>query len=179
MAEPVAATVSAWAEEQADPQECALLYVAHSLPEKFIDRGDPYLDQVTATVAAAHRITATCLAGGEEQQFLAALASGPDARLVFQSKVGPVKWLGPEITAEVERLAAGGCRRLFVQPISFTCEHVETLHELDIELKADAVKLGIDDFARGPALNLHPDWLESLATELAAAVFEPEVGAHV
>jgi ferrochelatase len=100
-------------------------------------------------------------------------------RLVFQSKVGPIRWLGPLITAEVPRLAAAGCRRLFVQPVSFTCEHIETLHELDIELNEQAGQLGIAEFRRGPALNLAPVWLDSLAEALAARAFPAEVRTDV
>lgn len=170
ISEPAAAAVRRWATGNVDPAQCALLYVAHSLPEKFIAQGDPYLDQVTATVAGAHeRVEAALDQAGRE--LLSGLGSGPGPRLTFQSKVGPIKWLGPEITAEIGRLAAAGVRRVFVQPISFTCEHVETLHELDIELKADVAKLGIDEFARGAALNRHAGWLDSLAELLTAAAF--------
>ena len=73
------------------------------------------------------------------------------------------------------RLAAKGIRRLLVQPVSFTCEHIETLLELDIELKAEASDLGIDDFRRGAALNLDETWLDSLAGHLIDAAFSPEV----
>ncbi len=194
LAEPVTAAITDWITEQHDPRECALLYVAHSLPEKFIEQGDPYLDLVSASVEEAHRmVTAavtervdTDLAANRSSLavpgFMANLASqndGSEPRLVFQSKVGPIKWLGPEITAEVDRLAAKGCRRLFVQPVSFTCEHIETLHELDIQLKEHVSDLGFEDFARGPALNLHSGWLDSMASELIATAFEPKVSAHV
>ena len=188
LAEPVAAALGGWMDQQAPPGECALLYVAHSLPEKFIEQGDPYLDQVTATAAAAHKIVESALAGKDEQHFLTKMyeqaglggqGDDPGPKVVFQSKVGPIKWLGPQIKEEVGRLAAAGCRRLFVQPLSFSCEHIETLHELDIALKSDAARLGIEDFARGPALNLHTGWLNSLADELVAGAFELEVEPHV
>jgi protoporphyrin/coproporphyrin ferrochelatase len=182
VADPAIAALSAWVSEGLDPRECALVYVAHSLPEKFIDQGDPYFDQVTATVQAAHKIIESTLASREEQHFLAGLphpGDEPGPLLTFQSKVGPIKWLGPEITDEVQRLATAGCRRLFVQPVSFTCEHVETLHELDIELKADTAAMGVEDFARGDALNLNSGWLDSLAAELLLSAFAPEVEAHV
>ncbi len=182
MAEPVASAVADWMDGKIDPAECAVLYVAHSLPEKFVERGDPYPDLVSASVEGAHRLVKAAVANRNGMDFLARMASqdsGPGPCLVYQSKVGPIKWLGPEITEEVTRLAAAGCRHLFVQPVSFTCEHVETLHELDIELKTHASGLGIGDFARGPALNLNPGWLDSMADELAASTFEPKTGAHV
>ncbi len=91
-----------------------LLFSAHSIPQSFVDGGDPYVDQVkkTATFAAASR------------EFF----------LSFQSRSGPVKWVGPDTIAEVKRLLELG-KRLFVVPISFVCDHIETLYEIDIELK--------------------------------------------
>ena len=71
---------------------------------------------------------------------------------------------------------ATGIRRLFVQPVSFTCEHIETLLELDIELKAQARDLGIEDFNRGAALNLNEVWLDSMTDHLIDIAFAPEVG---
>lgn len=173
LSEPVAAAIRRWATVGVDPAECALLYVAHSLPEKFIQQGDPYLDQVTATVAGAHE-RATAGLDDEGRAFVGGLGAGTEPHLTYQSKVGPIQWLGPEITQEIERLAGGGVRRVFVQPVSFTCEHVETLHELDIELKEDVAAFGIEDFARGAALNLHPGWLDSLAGLLVAKAFTQE-----
>ena len=58
------------------------------------------------------------------------MVGGKQPMVAFQSRVGPIKWLEPNIEAETRRLAAAGCRRLFVQPVSFTCEHIETLLEL-------------------------------------------------
>jgi ferrochelatase len=62
--------------------------------------------------------------------------------------------------------------------MSFTCEHVETLHELDIELQQEARRLGIRDFHRGPALNLAPAWLRSLAGALSNSAFDQEAAGH-
>ena len=62
-----------------------------------------------------------------------------------------------------------------VQPVSFTCEHIETLLELDIELKEQALSEGIIEFHRGPALNLNATWLASLASHLSDVVFSAEV----
>ncbi len=163
-----------WADEGADPQQCALIYVAHSLPESFIKRGDPYLSQTRATVSAVHERVRTALAADGHAAWLARLPGGPAPLLAFQSKVGPIKWLGPEITAETRRLAGAGCRRLLVQPVSFTCEHIETLHELDRELRREAEELGVREFDRGAALNLDETWLASLAARLAGDPFRAE-----
>lgn len=93
-----------------------LLFSAHSIPQSFVTDGDPYVDQVKRT---AH------MAAGDRKYFLS-----------FQSRTGPVKWVGPETITETKRLLAEG-RKLFVVPISFICDHIETLHEIDIELKEE------------------------------------------
>jgi len=178
LAAPVAATVQGWAAEGRRPAECALVYVAHSLPMKFINAGDPYGQRTDATVAAVHLLASQLIADAGHGEWLAGLTGGPVPLLAFQSRVGPIKWLGPEITGEVERLAADGTRSLHVQPVSFTCEHIETLMELDIELKEDAQKAGITDYHRGAALNLDAVWLESMAQDLAGQAFAPEVSNH-
>ena len=96
-----------------------LLFSAHSIPQKFVDEGDPYVDQVKRTAA---------LAAGDREYYLS-----------FQSRTGPVKWVGPNTIDESVRLAGMDKRGLFVVPISFVCDHIETLHEIDINL-AEIVK---------------------------------------
>ena len=159
--------------------ECGLIYVAHSLPASFIEQGDPYLDRTRATVRAVHRELETALDAAGHGSWLARIAGGADPQPAFQSKVGPIKWLGPEVAEETPRLIDKGLRSLFVQPVSFTCEHVETMLELGVELKEIAEKAGIADFKRGPALNLNRTWLESMAVLLTEQAFSPEVGSIV
>ncbi len=91
-----------------------LLFSAHSLPQKFVDEGDPYVDQVRRTVE---------LAAGDREYYLS-----------FQSRTGPVKWVGPDTIEEVQRLLAETERNIFIVPISFVCDHIETLFEIDLEL---------------------------------------------
>ena len=163
------ARLRGWAEAGAEPDSCALLFVAHSLPEKFIAAGDPYLSQTRASVEAVHgelrrRLTM-------HDGWLDRMPGGTKPLLAFQSRVGPIKWLGPDVPDEVRRLAASGCRNLHVQPVSFTCEHIETLHELDIELREIAEQAGIVDFKRGAALNVNETWLASLSAHLIDTVF--------
>ena len=175
---PVVATLQAWADAEIAPADAALVYVAHSLPQKMIDGGDPYLTQTQATVAAVHAQVAAQLAAAGHGDWLAAMPGGLRPLLAFQSRVGPIKWLGPEVTDEVRRLAAIGCRHLHVQPVSFTCEHIETLMELDIELREDAEKAGVADYRRGAALNLDERWLASMTDELVARAYRGEVRSH-
>jgi len=148
------------------------LAAAHSLPYSFIQRGDCYEKRTLETVAAVHaRVTAALAAAGHAAWQAQLMVGGTQPMVAFQSRVGPIKWLEPNIEAETRRLAAAGCRRLFVQPVSFTCEHIETLLELDLELKETAEKAGLHGFARGAALNEDTVWLDSLAGHLAATAF--------
>ncbi len=171
LARPIIEQLSGWATDRIEAGRCALLYVAHSLPESFIRKGDPYLQRTQATIGAVHARVTQALRTMEQAAWLANLSGGTQPQLVFQSKVGPIRWLGPQIDEEVPRLAAAGCRRLMVQPVSFTCEQIETLLELDMELKEQAFQHGMDQFQRGPALNLNKRWLDSLASLLAARAY--------
>ncbi len=163
-----------FARQGLDPATCALLYVAHSLPQKMVDQGDPYLEQTWSTVQAVQEKVQTALMASGHGPWAEQVAGLVQPILTFQSRVGPIKWLGPEVTKTVSKLAAEGCRHLHVQPVSFTCEHVETLLELDVELKEIALGAGVQTFSRGKALNLDPSWLESLTGELHRRSFMPE-----
>ncbi len=92
-----------------------LLFSAHSLPQKFVDDGDPYVDQIKRTAKLA--------AGNREYS------------VSFQSRNGPVDWVGPDTVDEVKRLLSESNQTVFVVPISFVSDHIETLYEIDIELK--------------------------------------------
>jgi len=124
-----------------------LLLSAHGLPKRTIRRGDPYLDEVGRTVAALSR----------------RLPAGTRYSLAFQSRVGPMAWTGPALGAEVSRLARGGVRTLVVAPISFVCENLETVYELDVELAALARECGITTFRRVPAPACHPAFISEIA----------------
>ncbi|MBK8167294.1 MAG: ferrochelatase [bacterium] len=172
LATPAGAQLKAWADEGTVAAESALVYVAHSLPYSFIRRGDCYEERTQETVAAVHaRVTASLQRAGHGNWQAALMAGGRAPLVTYQSRVGPVKWLEPNIEAETRRLAAAGCRRLFVQPVSFTCEHIETLLELDLELKETAAHAGLRTFARGAALNEDAAWLDSLAARLRSVAF--------
>lgn len=92
----------------------ALLFTAHSLPRKFVDEGDPYVDQVKRTAELA--------------------ADGREYYVSFQSRTGPVEWVGPDTIDETRRLLAESNKRICLVPVAFVCDHIETLYELDIEL---------------------------------------------
>jgi ferrochelatase len=117
-----------------------VVFSAHGLPQSIVDRGDPYLEEVEATVAGV----------------IGRLSRPVDSLTAFQSRAGPVRWLGPDVRDVVANAAAGGRTWLGVVPISFVSDHLETLHELDIELKADAAAAGVREFHRSRCLGVDP-----------------------
>lgn len=123
-----------------------LLFSAHSLPRSLIDSGDPYLDQVRATVAAVM------------EHF-----RGIDHHLAFQSRAGPARWLEPSLEAVMAELAGAGSRPLLVIPVSFVSDHLETLYEIDIQYREEARRLGVGDFRRIESLNDSPLFIRCLA----------------
>lgn len=120
-----------------------LLFSAHSIPKKFIDEGDPYVEQTQRT--------ATLAAGGREYY------------LSFQSRTGPVEWVGPDTIAETRRLLAENNGGLFIVPISFVCDHIETLYEIDIELKGTLDPTDAERIRRMPMFNDDPAFAQMLA----------------
>ena len=129
-----------------DRSRVQLVFSAHGLPQSFIDSGDPYLEHIQATV----RLTM-------------AHFGGISHHLAFQSRAGPVKWLEPSTEAKIAELAAAGCKQLLMVPLSFVSDHIETLYEIDIQYKEEAVALGITDFRRTEALNSSPSFISCLA----------------
>ncbi len=130
----------------ADAGRVQILFSAHALPQKFIDRGDPYLEHVLDTVRGVmERVGKT------------------PWHLGFQSRSGPVQWMEPGTTEVLDRLAAEGCQAVLMVPVSFVSDHIETLHEVDIEYREHARQKGIRYFQRSPSLNDHPDFLQGLA----------------
>lgn len=129
-----------------DREAVRLLFSAHSLPVSFIEGGDPYLSQVEDTVR---------LVAGRFPRL--------GYQLAFQSKAGPVKWLEPSTEDAIGRLADDGCRNLLVVPVSFVCDHFETLFEIDITYAELAREKGIEQFRRSPSLNTSPLFIDCLA----------------
>jgi len=122
-----------------------ILFSAHGVPERVIMRGDPYQRQIMETVNLV----------SEEY-------SNPHS-LAYQSRVGPVKWLGPATLDEIKRLAVNGVKNLLVVPISFVSEHSETLYEVDHLFRREAKQAGIEHFEMMPALNDSPKFIEALS----------------
>jgi protoporphyrin/coproporphyrin ferrochelatase len=138
----------------ADRLSVQLVFSAHGLPLSLIARGDPYQRHVQETVAA-----------------VMARGGWPNAHtLCFQSRVGRQKWLEPSLTHTLERLPREGKKHLLVIPISFVTEHIETLHEINIEARAHALAAGVEQFEVMPALDDSPDFIAALASLVRAAV---------
>lgn len=122
-----------------------VLFSAHGLPEKIIKRGDPYQWQVEATTRAIVQSL------GLE-----------DAVNCYQSRVGPMKWIGPSTEAELKRAAADKVPVVLV-PIAFVSEHSETLVELDIEYAELAYSHGLDHYYRVPTLSVQAHFIAAMA----------------
>ena len=130
-----------------DPAHIHLLFSAHSVPQSYIENGDPYLQHTEETVRLVS----------------AALDDRHPVHLSFQSKVGPVKWLAPATDAKLRELRAAGVRQVLAIPISFVSEHIETLYELDILYKDLAEELGFACYRRVPAFNTDSRFIKALA----------------
>ena len=140
-----------------------ILYSAHSLPQSFIDEGDPYLNHINMTIEKVNERVA------QEPYNITDLKW----RLSFQSKTGPVKWLEPSTEETIAKLSEEGCRNLFVVPISFVSDHIETLYEIDIQYKELAEKNGIN-LKRCASLNTS----EKFITALKSLIIEKGQGAR-
>jgi ferrochelatase len=124
-----------------------VLFSAHSLPLKVIDRGDTYPAEIAASVS----------------RVVQAAALRNPYMLSFQLEVGPVRWLGPSTETMIRQLAARGQKNVLVVPIAFTSDHIETLSEIDIEYGELAHSLGMTGFRRAPSLNARTEFLDALA----------------
>jgi len=138
-----------------------LLLTAHGLPKKIVSAGDPYQKQVEATAAAV----------------MAALNQPRlDWTACYQSRVGPLEWIGPSTDDEIRR--AGRDRvPIVVAPISFVSEHSETLVELDLDYRDLAAASGVPAYHRVPTVGTEPGFIRSLAGLVRRACTEGRVGA--
>ena len=136
------------------PDRAHIVFSAHGLPLSLIERGDPYAKHVEETVRLVMQHGAWKNAH----------------TLCYQSKVGRRKWLTPSLTETIENLARSGEKRLLVVPIAFVTEHIETLHEINIEAREEAHKLGVEQFEMMPALGDSPTFISALAGLVLKAI---------
>jgi ferrochelatase len=130
-----------------------LLLSAHGLPKKVVARGDPYQWQVEETARAVVQ---------------ALDRPALEWAVCYQSRVGPLEWIGPSLEEELMRAAGDGVP-VVVFPIAFVSEHSETLVELDIEYRAKAREFGVPDYVRVRTPGVHRDFIAALARLVGAA----------
>lgn len=130
-----------------DPDRTHIVFSAHGLPLSLIERGDPYAKQVEETVRLVMQ------RGGWKNAHT----------LCYQSKVGRRKWLSPSLTDTIDRLVPPGEKHLLVVPVAFVTEHIETLHEINIEAREQAHKLGVEQFEMMPAVGDSQTFISALA----------------
>jgi protoporphyrin/coproporphyrin ferrochelatase len=131
-----------------------LLLSAHGLPKRTVLRGDPYPGQVEKTAAAiVDRLG----------------IKGLDWAVCYQSRVGPLEWIGPSTDAEIAR-AGAEAKGVVVAPIAFVSEHSETLVELDIDYAKLARESGVRDYIRVPAAGTRAEFIAGLADLVEKAI---------
>lgn len=144
--------MQAW-EKAGRPGDVSLLLSAHGLPESVVKSGDPYQWQCeTLAEMIAGRVPADW-----------------NVSVCYQSRVGPLKWIGPPTEEEVARLAEAR-RNILIAPIAFVSEHIETLVELGEEYRLVAEKHGAPSYTRVEALGTHPGFIATMAGEVMSAL---------
>ena len=123
-----------------------VVFTAHSLPERILDEGDPYRDQLLETA----RLVAE--RAGVERWSFAFQSASPTGE----------PWLGPDVLEELERLRAEGVSKVLGAPVGFVSDHLEILWDLDVEARERAAELGLE-WARTESLNDEPAFVHALA----------------
>jgi ferrochelatase len=142
-----------------DSSRIHLVFSAHGLPMSLVEKGDPYPKQIEETVRLV------CESGAKQY------ADWPKIhQLCYQSRVGPNKWLEPSLRETIERLGHKGVKEMLVVPISFVTEHIETLHEINIEAREEAKKFGVETFRMMPAVGDSPLFIAALKDLVLRAV---------
>jgi ferrochelatase len=134
-----------------DSSRIHLVFSAHGLPISLVEKGDPYPKQIEETVRLVCELGAKLHSGWPKIHLLC-----------YQSRVGPSKWLEPLLPNTLERLGHEGVKEVLVVPISFVTEHIETLHEINIEAREEAENVGIKTFRMMPALGDSPLFIAAL-----------------
>ncbi|XP_054162405.1 ferrochelatase, mitochondrial-like [Oppia nitens] len=137
-----------------------LLFSAHALPLSAVNKGDTYPAEVGATVLKVMEL----------------LNFKYPYRLVWQSKVGPMSWLAPQTDEALKGFAEKGYKNFLLIPIAFVNEHIETLHELDIEYGQElAEELKLETVRRCPAPNIHPAFIRGMASLVKSHIESGEI----
>jgi ferrochelatase len=138
-----------------NPSQAHVFFSAHGVPVSYIEEaGDPYQKEIEACAA----------------MIMQKLPQSTPYKLAYQSRVGPVEWLQPYTDNAIKELAQQGVSELVVVPISFVSEHIETLEEIDMEYREIAEHAGIKTFARVPAPDTDPIFIQALADVVVTAM---------
>ncbi|EKV55967.1 ferrochelatase [Brachyspira hampsonii 30446] len=122
-----------------DINEYILIFSAHSIPKMYIDKGDPY------------RYECNCNAEILKEKLYKEGLHFKDIVLSYQSKIGKLEWLSP---ATIDTIKKYSGEKLIIYPLAFTIDNSETIYEIDIEYRKDAInKYNIKDFILCPCLN--------------------------
>jgi ferrochelatase len=151
--------ITAKLDQVKNPNEAYVFFSAHGVPVSYIEEaGDPYQKEIEACAAL----------------IMQKLNRPNSYKLAYQSRVGPVEWLQPYTDIAIAELAAQGVKELVVVPISFVSEHIETLEEIDMEYREIAEHAGIETFARVPAPDTDPTFIQALADIVIKALSDPK-----
>lgn len=131
---------------EADQKDVMVLFSAHSLPMTIVNKGDPYVAEVSASAYAV----------------MQSLGFSNPYRCTYQSQVGPQPWLGAQTQKAIQTLEKQpGYKGVVVVPIAFTTDHIETLHEIDIEMREEVTKPEL--LRRAESLNLDAGYIQAMA----------------
>jgi ferrochelatase len=131
-----------------------ILFSAHGIPVKLIANGDPYETQIKECV----------------EMVMDRMGEAYHYSIGYQSKVGPVEWLSPSVESVLDSLVAQGIRHVLVYPISFVSENVETLYELDIQVKQYALEKGVHQYERARTVQDDDEFILSLKDLILEAI---------
>ena len=145
-----------------DPGRAEIVFSAHSVPMSVIAKGDPYQQQIEETVRLVME------RGGWRNRY----------RLCYQSKVGASKWLQPSLHRTLRELAAEKAREVCIVPVAFVSDHVETLGEIDHEMREEARRLGFTQFEMSAGLNDSAKFISGLGQLVLEALGE-RVQSHI
>jgi len=131
-----------------------VIFTSHSIPVRYITAGDPYKKQIEETVG-----------------LVAAKSGVREWRIAWQSKGARATepWIEPEVEPTLDKLAQEGHKAVLEVPIGFTCDHMETLYDIDIVHRKHAASLGIS-FERAQSLNTSLLFIRALADVVKKAL---------
>lgn len=131
-------------------KDFTLIFSAHGLTQKIIDKGDPYQEHILANVEIA------------KQKLKEQNIDFKSIEVAYQSRLGPMEWIRPYLDDKLKEVYSSGSEKVIIYPISFTVDNSETQGELDIEYREVAEELGFEDYRVCSVHNHHPMFIECL-----------------